>query len=468
MTVLNIYKLEDVNQTKAVSSLRNGEHHIGRDGILNCTDKRVSRHHAILIITDEAVTLKSLHVNPCFYKAARGNCIVLLKKDESVNLNDGDRFALLADSYWFKVRLSSEGVNSESTKTQILQEFEKVCKANTTEESEVTEAPNSCLRNVSLLLNTSLHAEEAKINPSLLLSNLENIVEQDFGTNTENIAAEDKSNDSMDFSELLTRKTEETDSALAKESAKGENGSEAVGQSRKEVDYSDAGEESEKASGKIEKPSIVEDVDTTKTHGDSDDESTNHEEPSVSTDKPKVRRDRCWYGANCYRKNPAHRAAISHPGDDDYDSDPADDRPLCPFGSACYRTNVDHRRVYKHSAPPSIRKPAPPKQPPQKKSESSSDSEHSNKDDDKDTGKRKKRKAAQKVKFNETPEDDYDYDDPFLNDASSDDFELSEDDDGDDTTDWEDSQAMDEESHERKRLLKEAKKFTKGKKKRKT
>lgn len=66
----------------------------------------------------------------------------------------------------------------------------------------------------------------------------------------------------------------------------------------------------------------------------------------------------------------------------------------------------------------------------------------------------------------ETPEDDYDYQDPFIDDGSSDEFELSEDDDDDDDTDWEDSQVVDEESQETRRLLKEAKKFTrrKGKK----
>lgn len=53
-----------------------------------------------------------------------------------------------------------------------------------------------------------------------------------------------------------------------------------------------------------------------------------------------------------FRKNPQHRTDFSHPGDDDYDSDPNDDRLLCPFGDSCYRTNLDHRREFRHKGRP--------------------------------------------------------------------------------------------------------------------
>lgn len=53
-----------------------------------------------------------------------------------------------------------------------------------------------------------------------------------------------------------------------------------------------------------------------------------------------------------FRKNPNHRASFSHPGDQDYESDPDNDRPDCPYGVACYRQNLDHRRQYKHAAKP--------------------------------------------------------------------------------------------------------------------
>lgn len=54
-------------------------------------------------------------------------------------------------------------------------------------------------------------------------------------------------------------------------------------------------------------------------------------------------------------------------------------------------------------------------------------------------------------------EDDYDQDDPFIDDSESDYTASST---GSDT-DWEDSQNVEEDSQERKRLIKEAKRFVK-------
>jgi len=56
-------------------------------------------------------------------------------------------------------------------------------------------------------------------------------------------------------------------------------------------------------------------------------------------------------------------------------------------------------------------------------------------------------------------EDDYDYDDPFLNDASSDDYQPT-----DTGSDVSDELSSGEEEADRKRMMKEAKKFTKKKK----
>ena len=72
------------------------------------------------------------------------------------------------------------------------------------------------------------------------------------------------------------------------------------------------------------------------------------------------RRPACQFGASCYRKNPAHRAEHSHPGDSDYegskqsnnpnvdDDDSLDEKPDCPFGKSCYRQNPQHKRDFKH------------------------------------------------------------------------------------------------------------------------
>ncbi|CAH1280390.1 unnamed protein product [Diabrotica balteata] len=67
------------------------------------------------------------------------------------------------------------------------------------------------------------------------------------------------------------------------------------------------------------------------------------------------RRDRCWYGRQCYRNNPLHKLSLSHPGDPDYDSDTELNQQPCPYGLQCYRRNVLHRRLYKHYGPPAER-----------------------------------------------------------------------------------------------------------------
>ena len=67
----------------------------------------------------------------------------------------------------------------------------------------------------------------------------------------------------------------------------------------------------------------------------------------------------CSFGATCYRKNPAHRAEESHPGDSDYEDEkePKDsvkkavddsEKPKCPYGKSCYRQNAQHKHDYQH------------------------------------------------------------------------------------------------------------------------
>ncbi|XP_072388701.1 uncharacterized protein [Diabrotica undecimpunctata] len=68
-----------------------------------------------------------------------------------------------------------------------------------------------------------------------------------------------------------------------------------------------------------------------------------------------ARRDRCWYGRQCYRNNPLHKLRLSHPGDPDYDNDTELNQQPCPYGLQCYRRNILHRRLYKHYGPPAER-----------------------------------------------------------------------------------------------------------------
>ncbi|KAI6659336.1 hypothetical protein LOD99_15007 [Oopsacas minuta] len=52
----------------------------------------------------------------------------------------------------------------------------------------------------------------------------------------------------------------------------------------------------------------------------------------------------CPYGADCYRKNPDHRASYSHPPR----GIATTPTKICPYGSECYRKNPAHFREFSH------------------------------------------------------------------------------------------------------------------------
>ncbi|KAB7500567.1 Aprataxin and PNK-like factor [Armadillidium nasatum] len=177
-----------------------------------------------------------------------------------------------------------------------------------------------------------------------------------------------------------------------------------------------------------------------KEHDLSDDDGSGGDEPSISKPakikisnelKKNTPRKSCQYGEDCYRNNPKHRKELAHPGDSDYAShesasdDENDDRQECEYGLNCYRKNPQHRKDFKHT-----KKPQPPRN--------------------------AKRKAKRKNDSDDS--DEYDFDDPFLNDESSDDYAPTDssgpDSDIEDTVQEEDT----------KRMMKEAKKFVKKRK----
>ncbi|XP_050680961.1 aprataxin and PNK-like factor isoform X2 [Leptidea sinapis] len=67
-------------------------------------------------------------------------------------------------------------------------------------------------------------------------------------------------------------------------------------------------------------------------------------------------RERCYYGANCYRRNPTHLSQFSHPRDSDWGSS---DKGICPYGAKCLKPDLRHWALHQH--PPGI-SPPPPRQ----------------------------------------------------------------------------------------------------------
>ncbi|KAK3580869.1 hypothetical protein CHS0354_032930 [Potamilus streckersoni] len=78
---------------------------IGRGPLLQVTDKRVSRNHALLEIKKGKLYLTPTHTNPCFFKKDGEGEREILTKGESFQLEDGDVFGLLPDSLYYKVIL---------------------------------------------------------------------------------------------------------------------------------------------------------------------------------------------------------------------------------------------------------------------------------------------------------------------------------------------------------------------------
>jgi len=135
-----------------------------------------------------------------------------------------------------------------------------------------------------------------------------------------------------------------------------------------------------------------------------------------------TQRESCNYGIKCFRRNPGHRTSMAHPGDLDYRRpnlpNAPPNAPPCPWGAACYRRNPQHFIQLSH--PPatnatSVNANPIPRQP---------------------RNRQNNRRVVTNIDLDE--EDDYDLEDPFIDDGSSDEYVPDESDDTDD--DLEDTQ----------------------------
>ncbi|XP_064211615.1 aprataxin and PNK-like factor [Tribolium castaneum] len=347
-----------------------GAHVLGRGPALQCNDKRVSRNHATLEVTPDHVKLTSIHVNPCFLKAAESKTLTILKKDTSTQLNDGDSFAFLAEDHWFKINIVHEDLNEERADNGAIKSEAVVKRPHESPEEEIP--PEKKIK-----IEEGETNEEVPPNPEINIGENEEIKME------------------------ITSELDITDSEIKVE-----------------------------PSTSIQDEEISTNVPENEEQGSEEMKKEDPDGENPGTSIPKPRRERCWYAAQCYRKNPVHRQDFTHPGDSDFESDPEDNRPFCTYGASCYRKNKQHRRDFKH----------PLQQAPVKKKRS--------------------RKKVQRLNVADSQEmrelDSESEDDPFVVSDDSEEYEGESD---DDDTDWEDSQNADEDSENVKRLVKEAKKF---------
>ncbi|XP_066139962.1 aprataxin and PNK-like factor [Euwallacea fornicatus] len=414
MTLLNIFSLDDVHEENALATLSQGQHLIGRGTLLKISDKRVSRNHAVIHVAPDKITLTSLHLNPCFFRANNSRNLTVLTKDQESELNDGDQFALLPD-YWFRVKKVHECENFTSVSGK--RNHEEMEEGNGCEDEEAIKKAKLVVGKA--LVNTKLSSEVETVQNTCSAS------QQPFEQNITETASnflqpvEEKITISQNSLNLSQQFEEKFDISLSSQHLDDT----ALIEDRTEVQEINL-EPTENNLNEVKIEPLESNIEF-------------ETGPSSSgTIQQQLRRERCWYGHRCFRKNPSHQDTFSHPGDQDYVSDPEDDRPDCPYGIACYRKNSDHRKEYKHTAEPA-KKPRPQEL-------------------------LAKRKHTQKqLDPDEIEDDDYDYNDPFLNDNSSDDYQPTDSDSSGATTD--NSQDLDVEYQDRKRMLKEAKKFIKKK-----
>lgn len=459
-----------------------GETIIGRGPVMQCTDKRVSRTYAqIKVSEDGTVELTSTSLNPCYYNDEK-----VITKSSSVELKIGDRFSFLPNSYCYCVKASppnaEEGTsssdiitNSVGTDAEPLTVEENGARSVNPDAAytvEVTPAADAPGEETSAALAGTASAADlsgemtdpdvpsdgskcapadaspgsvSKYVPKWLLAATERAKRRgEEPSGEESGTKKAKTGHGASGSEAAEEKSPVRDASGGSEKDDGEadaRAPESAAPASAAHRTSDDGESEEPAVAKlgVEEPAWGQSPprpakDSQPAGGAVEEKTRSGGAEEAAADRTRdrsplrpVRREPCRYGIKCYRKNPQHRAEFSHPGDPDYKDD---DRPECPYGTECYRKNPLHWQTYKHTKKP-----------------------------DKRTKKRQRvKKGAPKDADENSEEDDYDYDDPFLNDASSDDYEPTES--GSDET-----ASEGEEEEDANRTKKEAKRFVRGKRK---
>ncbi|XP_058812263.1 aprataxin and PNK-like factor isoform X2 [Topomyia yanbarensis] len=311
---------------------------IGRDSILQCDDKRISRQHGIIKVDSEqtgSVQITSTHSNPIFIRTS-DNVLNILTKDLTATLRQGEKFALLPDQYWYEVRFRTleeqqEAAVSSSSNggTLRVRTMEEVNGAVATSAEKRTLPDWIADSSEKRKISDGSEAENCKKTKTELASSSEAAIRE------ETAAVDGNQPDSVGPESSSV----EMDQAI-----------------KPDPDASEASTSRPKSPQQSAENAVKVEV---------------KKETADSTGPPP--RPSCEFGIRCYRHNPEHRAQFSHPNDGDYRRPtfpPApDDAPHCPFGVSCYRRNPQHFREYQHpdstSVTPVIQVPVNLQQQPQ-------------------------------------------------------------------------------------------------------
>lgn len=394
---------KDENNQEQVFDLSDVETILGRGKYFGISDKRVSRNHAILLNQNNVLTLKSTHANPCFLNLKTRNKKLLLKQGGSIALEDGDKFSLLQDKFFFSVKTNDANNVNQSCLKHTIEENHKnfelhstikttLIDANGNDEKDVYGDENESEKNSK---NSSLEmscVKKRKLPNWMKHSPTKFSHEKSRKTEENSMQCGDIANSSpMKESNLQDKRNNngassikiidsvENRNAIAVasyadnantfiESLRDDslnlktNSSTLNKSSEDEEDFNNS---SEQSTDEMAKNHLLT-VDNNNCVGKNDldcktDDIDERTEPETSSSNnllipsfsQNVKREPCAYGRNCYQKNPIHRNKFSHPADDDYFSsesnDSDDDRPECEYGLQCYRKNPAHKKQFKHT-----------------------------------------------------------------------------------------------------------------------
>ncbi|XP_050352031.1 uncharacterized protein LOC126774512 isoform X1 [Nymphalis io] len=297
---IKLVRVDASNCTKI--QLGHGEHIIGRGKLLDCNDKRISREHGELLIDDSTVTIKALHLNPCFFKLKDSKGTEILQLGSSKILNNGDRFGLLPDDFWYEIIYCPEG-----------EDFGRSDSEKNTEEYSLADAvpSDSHTLNSNKIKVDGLHASNINNDdtynnssrpesPSLLSMHNDDTIQvnQNKPVSNNNKPVQPKDTEPNSSNSLQNHSDEE----------KTENGDESsekspsIKRSHSPDSYDVKKFKTVNVVVKVEPDDVRPGPSDTAAGGNVNDD-------AASRDKPNRQRERCIYGVNCY--SPIER--VSHP-----------------------------------------------------------------------------------------------------------------------------------------------------------
>ncbi|XP_039755346.1 aprataxin and PNK-like factor isoform X1 [Pararge aegeria] len=314
-----------------------GNHVIGRGKLLDCDDKKISRQHGELQVTDDSLSLKALHQNPCFYLRKGLNPQILLQ-DKTIPLFNGDRFGLLPDTFWYEVLFCSgmeAPTNIESEKNT-----EEYCLENNECKDKTSSNEFDCNKTQSAVATQNSVPTEVLTKNSEPANSMEDGTGQKEPVSVKSESKPSKEEEQLSIDTNSVKRSHSPDNSDVKKI--------------KLVEDEAANSDDVKPGPSLNQGQAAQPMNNVGANG-----ASNNNPP----------RERCMYGGDCYRRNPQHLAQFSHPRDADWGPG---ERGQCPYGAQCAKTDPRHWRDHEH--PPGK---LPPPRPGQKKRRQRRDSAES-------------------------------------------------------------------------------------------